>query len=46
MGGIFIEVHPDPKNALCDGPSATSLDKFENLLDEVNKVDNAVKDFI
>lgn len=46
IAGIFIEVHPDPKNALCDGPSATSLDKFENLLDEVNKVDNAVKDFI
>lgn len=46
IAGIFIEVHPDPKNALCDGPSATSLDKFENLLDEVNKIDNAVKDFI
>ncbi len=46
IAGIFVEVHPDPKNALCDGPSATSLDKFENLLDEVNKVDNAVKDFI
>jgi 2-dehydro-3-deoxyphosphooctonate aldolase (KDO 8-P synthase) len=46
IAGVFIEVHPDPKNALCDGPSATSLDKFENLLDEVNKVDNAVKDFI
>ena len=46
IAGIFVEVHPDPKNALCDGPSATSLDKFESLLDEVNKVDNAVKDFI
>ena len=46
IAGVFIEVHPDPKNALCDGPCATSLDKFENLLDEVNKVDIAVKDFI
>jgi len=43
IAGLFIEVHPNPKEALCDGPSATPLDKFECLLDRVNVVDKAVK---
>ncbi len=43
IAGLFIEVHPNPIEALCDGPSATPLDKFESLLDRVNVVDKAVK---
>ena len=45
IAGLFIEVHPDPKEALCDGPSATPLDQFETLLTKVNAVDQAVKGF-
>ncbi len=43
IAGLFIEVHPNPKKALCDGPSATPLDQFERLLQKVNAVDEAVK---
>ena len=45
IAGLFIEVHPNPKEALCDGPSATPLDQFETLLSKVNTVDQAVKGF-
>ena len=45
IAGLFIEVHPDPKEALCDGPSATPLDQFETLLTKVNSIDQAVKGF-
>jgi 2-dehydro-3-deoxyphosphooctonate aldolase (KDO 8-P synthase) len=45
IAGLFIEVHPNPKEALCDGPSATPLDQFESLLKKVNAVDVAVKGF-
>ena len=45
IAGLFIEVHPDPKEALCDGPSATPLDQFETLLTKVNAVDQVVKGF-
>ena len=45
IAGLFIEVHPNPKEALCDGPSATPLDQFETLLNNVNAVDQAVKGF-
>ena len=43
IAGLFIEVHPNPKKALCDGPSATPLNEFESLLEKVNAVDQAVK---
>jgi 2-dehydro-3-deoxyphosphooctonate aldolase (KDO 8-P synthase) len=45
LAGIFIEVHPDPDKALCDGPSATRLDEFENFLNKVSAVDNLIKSF-
>ncbi|MEA2085165.1 MAG: 3-deoxy-8-phosphooctulonate synthase [Thermodesulfobacteriota bacterium] len=32
INGIFIEVHPDPDNALCDGPNSLPLDQVEPLL--------------
>jgi len=28
--GLFFEIHPDPDQALCDGPNSLSLDQFEN----------------
>ena len=45
LAGLFIEVHPDPIKALCDGPSATRLDEIENILNKVKTIDNSVKSF-
>ena len=30
--GLFFEIHPDPDNALCDGPNSLSLDMFEKAV--------------
>ena len=30
--GVFLEVHPDPDRALCDGPNSIPLDRVEGLL--------------
>jgi 2-dehydro-3-deoxyphosphooctonate aldolase (KDO 8-P synthase) len=35
IDGLFMEVHPDPKKALCDGPNSWPLDKVEELLKEL-----------
>ena len=39
---LFFEVHPDPDNALSDGPNMVRLDEFEDLLKRVIKVYDAV----
>ena len=39
---LFFEVHPDPDNALSDGPNMVKLSDFENLLKRVIKVYDAV----
>ena len=39
---LFFEVHPDPDNALSDGPNMVRLDEFEDLLRRVIKVYDAV----
>lgn len=41
---LFFEVHPDPDNALSDGPNMVRLDEFEDLLHRVIKVYRAVKE--
>ena len=43
LAGFFIEVHPSPENALCDGASATKLSEFESLLLELKKFDELSK---
>ena len=43
LAGFFIEVHPTPENALCDGASATRLSEFESLLLELKKFDELSK---
>ena len=43
LAGFFIEVHPSPENALCDGASATRLSEFESLLLEIKKFDELSK---
>lgn len=43
IAGLFVEAHPDPARALCDGPSALPLADLEALLVQVMAVDGAVK---
>jgi len=38
VDGIFIETHPDPKNALSDGANMLQLDKLEGLLQKLQKI--------
>ena len=43
LAGLFLEAHPDPDSALCDGPSALPLDQLEAFLTQVKAVDDVVK---
>ena len=43
LAGLFLEAHPDPDNAKCDGPSALPLDKLEPFLTEMKALDDLVK---
>ena len=45
LAGLFLEAHPNPDQAKCDGPSALPLDKLEDFLVRVKAVDNVVKSF-
>ncbi|WP_374589692.1 3-deoxy-8-phosphooctulonate synthase [Novosphingobium sp.] len=43
IGGLFMETHPDPDNALSDGPNALPLDQFEPLVKRLMAIDALVK---
>lgn len=43
LAGLFLEAHPDPNNAKCDGPSALPLDKLEPFLVQMKAIDELVK---
>ena len=43
LAGLFLEAHPNPDKALCDGPSALPLDKLEPFLAQMKAVDDVVK---
>jgi 2-dehydro-3-deoxyphosphooctonate aldolase (KDO 8-P synthase) len=45
IAGLFLEAHPDPDNAKCDGPSALPLAKLEAFLTQVKAIDDLVKSF-
>lgn len=45
IGGLFIESHPNPNEAKCDGPCALPLDKLEPYLAQMKAVDDLVKGF-
>lgn len=45
LAGIFLEAHPDPDRALCDGPSALPLVQLPAFLSQVKAVDDLVKSF-
>ena len=43
LAGLFLEAHPDPNQARCDGPSALPLDQLESFLTQVKAIDDLVK---
>lgn len=36
--GVMVEVHPDPDQALCDGPQSLTLDSFEQMMDKLRAI--------
>lgn len=42
VDGIFMEVHPDPANALCDGPNSLTLEEVEPLLESLLRIRDAL----
>ena len=44
VSGLFMETHPDPANALSDGPNAWPLDRMEALLTTLVAIDRTVKE--
>ncbi|MGL1959332.1 MAG: 3-deoxy-8-phosphooctulonate synthase [Colwellia sp.] len=45
IAGLFIEAHPEPSQARCDGPCALPLDKLEPYLVQMKAIDDLVKGF-
>ena len=45
IAGLFLEAHPDPEAALCDGPSALPLSALRPYLAQMLEVDRLVKSF-
>jgi 2-dehydro-3-deoxyphosphooctonate aldolase (KDO 8-P synthase) len=43
IAGLFLEAHPEPDNAKCDGPSALPLSQLKSFLSHMKAVDDAVK---
>ena len=43
IAALFIETHPSPKDAKCDGPSATKLSEMANILKKVSDLDSFIK---
>ena len=46
VDGLFMEVHPDPDRALCDGPNSLALSDLKSLLSRLKQIDELVKDDI
>lgn len=43
ISGIFMETHPDPENALSDGPNSWPLHEMRALLEQLMAIDQVVK---
>ncbi len=43
LAGLFLEAHPEPEQARCDGPSALPLDQLEPFLSQIKTVDDVIK---
>ncbi|WP_136809168.1 3-deoxy-8-phosphooctulonate synthase [Desulfosediminicola flagellatus] len=46
IDGLFMEIHPDPDKALCDGPNSIPLDQIEDLLVQLLRIREAVTGLI
>jgi 2-dehydro-3-deoxyphosphooctonate aldolase (KDO 8-P synthase) len=44
IAGLFLEAHPDPDNAKCDGPCALKLDMIEPFIKQIKDLDVFIKD--
>ncbi|MCF8055015.1 MAG: 3-deoxy-8-phosphooctulonate synthase [Desulfocapsa sp.] len=42
IDGLFMEIHPDPDKALCDGPNSMPLNQIEPLLKQLVRIQEAV----
>lgn len=45
LAGLFLEAHPDPANAKCDGPCALRLSQLAPFLERIKKLDDLIKQF-
>lgn len=45
IDGLFMEVHPDPDKALCDGPNSIALDQIEGLLTQLVRIRQVCQEF-
>lgn len=45
IAGLFLEAHPDPEKAKCDGPCALRLNQLEAFLTQIKQLDELVKQF-
>ncbi len=45
LAGLFLEAHPDPDQARCDGPCALRLNQLEPFLKQMKALDDLVKGF-
>jgi 2-dehydro-3-deoxyphosphooctonate aldolase (KDO 8-P synthase) len=45
LAGLFLEAHPQPENAKCDGPCALRLSQLEPFLTQLKQLDDLVKSF-
>ncbi len=43
LAGLFLEAHPNPAEAKCDGPSALPLELLAPFLQEMKAIDDVVK---
>lgn len=43
IAGLFLEAHPNPEQARCDGPSALPLSKLEAFLSQLKQLDDLIK---
>jgi 3-deoxy-7-phosphoheptulonate synthase len=40
--GLIVEVHPDPEHAMSDGAQSLKLDKFDHMMQELNKLSDVL----
>jgi len=45
IAGLFLETHPDPDKALCDGPCALPLQQLKPFLAQLKQMDILAKSF-